>query len=369
MGPVSITDPSEWNGVAARLGEGHLLQSWQWGDVKARFGWRPVRLAWRGDGAEAAAQVLERTVEVPGFGGELAMLYCPKGPCLDWDNTPLRSQVLGDLHEFAVRRKAVFLRIDPDVPQAYGLPGEPTATSVTLGREVGHELRRAGWRPTQAVQFRNTMVLDLRPSEAELLEAMHPKTRYNIRLAARHGVQVRRAGEADLHVLYRMYAETSARDRFVIRPQAYYREVWTEFLAAGMAQPLVAEVHGEAVGGLIVFQFGRVAYYLYGMSRAAHREKMPNHLLQWEAIRWARSRGCLRYDLWGAPDRADPSDPLWGVYRFKAGRGGRVVQTIGAWDLPIRRAPYWLSTVLLPQVMRLLRSRQMERTRTLVELG
>ena len=110
----------------------------------------------------------------------------------------------------------------------------------------------------------------------------------------------------------------------MIRDEAYYRAVWGGFIQAGLAEALVAEVDGEAVAALIVFRFAGTAWYLYGMSRLAHREKMPNALLQWEAIRRARTAGCLTYDLWGAPDEFSESDPMWGVFRFKEGLGGRV---------------------------------------------
>ena len=103
-----------------------------------------------------------------------------------------------------------------------------------------------------------------------------------------------------------------------------------------MAVPLVAEVDQKPVAGLFIFRFGTQAYYLYGMSSTEHRKMMPNHLLQWEAIRWAKAHGCRTYDLWGAPDNFHEKDPLWGVYRFKRGFSGVVVQHIGAWDRPFQ---------------------------------
>ncbi|MBI3362398.1 MAG: peptidoglycan bridge formation glycyltransferase FemA/FemB family protein [Chloroflexi bacterium] len=124
-----------------------------------------------------------------------------------------------------------------------------------------------------------------------------------------------------------------------------------------MAQPFVAEVEGQAVAAILVFQFGGTATYMYGMSREAHREKMPNHLLQWEAIRWAKARGCAVYDFWGAPDRFDETDRLWGVWRFKEGFGGEVVRTIGAWDFPVSKLWYWFYTAVVPRYLDLLRRR------------
>ena len=136
-----------------------------------------------------------------------------------------------------------------------------------------------------------------------------------------------------------MYAETSVRDGFVIRDEGYYRTVWEIFMPKPISsqspisnsfrEPLIAEVDGEPVAAIFVFYFAGRAYYVYGMSRNAHREKMPTYLLQWEAMKRAKAKGCSVYDLWGAPDVFDESDSMWGVYRFKEGLGGKVVRTLG----------------------------------------
>jgi peptidoglycan pentaglycine glycine transferase (the first glycine) len=101
---------------------------------------------------------------------------------------------------------------------------------------------------------------------------------------------------------------------------------------------------------------------VYGASRSVHREKMPNHLLQWEAMRWAQEQGCTVYDMWGAPEVLDDSDPLWGVYRFKQGFGGQLVRYIGAWDYPVSRPGYWLYVKVMPQVLAMMRWRHWQRS-------
>jgi len=117
----------------------------------------------------------------------------------------------------------------------------------------------------------------------------------------------------------------------------------------------------EPVAMVLVFRFAGRAWYMYGASRAVHREKMPNHLLQWEAMQWAREQGCTVYDMWGAPDVLDESDPLWGVYRFKQGFGGEFVRHIGAWDFPVSRFGYWLYTVVMPRALAMMRRRYWKR--------
>ena len=168
-------------------------------------------------------------------------------------------------------------------------------------------------------------------------------------------------------MLYRMYAETSIRDNFAIREGAYYHDVWNAFHHAGMAQPFIAAADGMPIAGLILFRFGDTAWYLYGMSRAEHRDKMPNHLLQWEAIKWAKATGSKAYDFWGAPDELDPSDPMWGVYRFKAGFGATFVKSIGAWDIVARPAVYRFYSTFVPKILAFLRVRGRKQTQRTLE--
>ena len=125
----------------------------------------------------------------------------------------------------------------------------------------------------------------------------------------------------------------------------------------------MAEINATVVAGLVLFYFAGKAWYFYGMSSELHREKMPNYLLQWEAIRRAKAAGCLVYDLWGAPDRFDEEDKMWGVFRFKDGFGGEVIQTLGAWDYPSNPFFYRLYTKTLPYVINIMRAMGKSRTR------
>jgi lipid II:glycine glycyltransferase (peptidoglycan interpeptide bridge formation enzyme) len=358
---------SKWDALIEHLPNAHVLQTWEWAQVKSQFGWLPHPTVWHdGDGqVAAAAMVLERGVEVLGSAVKLRVMYVPKGPLLrEWGDADLLQQVLHDLRVMARSRGNIFVKIDPDVRLAEGVPDGSEADYLLEGQEVVEEFRRRGWRfSDDQIQFRNTVLIDLRPSEEALLGNMKQKTRYNVRLAERRGVTVRVGTPKDLDTLYRMYAETSVRDGFVIREEPYYKSVWQTFMAAGLAEPLIAEVEGKAVAAVVVYRFAGKAWYLFGMSLPFHREKMPNHLLQWEAMRRAKAAGCQVYDLWGAPNEFDESDSMWGVFRFKQGFGGKVVRHIGAWDLPVRRVGYRLYTQVLPQVLGLMRRRGRSRTK------
>ncbi len=367
MDALPIAGLANWHSILEQLPDPHLLQSWPWGALKEKYGWTAERLAWQQFGRPtAAAQILFRTHRAAGI--PLTVGYCPRGPVLDWSNAALRAACLSAVAASARRRGAIFVKIDPGLPIGFGDPDSPEGTTDPAGTAVAEELRASGWRISQEqIQFRNTFTLNLGSSEDELLAGMKQKTRYNIRLAERRGVAVRPGGPEDLGLLYRLYAETALRDGFAMRSPAYYGDAWGSFIAEGMAQPLLAEIEGQPVAGLVVFKFGATAWYLYGMSRDQSREHMPNYLLQWEAIRWARAQGCTTYDFWGAPDRLTPTDKLWGVYRFKEGFGARLVRTSGAWDLPLRPGLYWIYSVVLPSVMAVRRRQGRRQTRASID--
>jgi len=364
-----VTHQDEWDSALGTLPEPHILQSWVWGEVKSKYGWNAEHWIWEDNGrATAAAQVLERRWPAGLPWPSSRVLYVPRGPILDWSNPELASAVLSDLASLARKRQAIFIKIDPELPVTVLQVAEAEPQPSTVGARVAESLRRSNWIPSlEQVQFRSTLRLSLESGEDELLARMKSKTRYNIRLAERKGVSVRPGSENDFDDLYAMYRETSIRDGFVIRPRAYYLDAWGTPLRAGRAKIFLADIQGRAAAALILFHFGPTAWYFYGMSRSAHRESMPTHLLQWEAIRWAKAAGIKTYDFWGAPDRADPADPMYGVYRFKVGFGASLVETIGAWDYPVRRWVYYLYAVVVPRVLAILRRRQRRRSRLDVE--
>lgn len=356
----------EWDKTVAGLPGANLLQTVEWAQIKEETGWSPHYLGWRDDrgAVKAAAMILERTAGsgFPGLG--VRIQYGPRAPLLDWSDISLVEQVFADIERTARQRGAWFIKIDPWLVTGEGIPGSADAREPEQGRAGAALLAGRGWIPSgEQIQFRNTAVLDLTGDEDTWLARMKQKTRYNLRLAQKRGVTVRAGTEMDYGRMYRMYAETSIRDGFVIRTESYYRRAWDTFTRGGMGFPILAEVEGEVVAGLFLVVYAGWAWYLYGMSRDQHRERMPNYLLQWEAMRLARAHGALHYDLWGAPDTFDESDPMWGVFRFKDGLGARVYRSEGAWDFPIRRNGYVLYTRLLPRILDVLRRRGKEHTR------
>ncbi len=319
LNPITPSEQA-WDAFAAAHPNAHILQTSAWGTLKSRFGWSVSRVALTDAAGHiaAGAQVLYR--RLPMRLGSIG--YIPRGPLVDWSQPEMVRRLLSALDADAHRRRAVLLKIEP---------------SQTSGR-----LPDLGFRASpHTVQPPRTLVVNIEGNEDDILAGMKQKTRYNIRLSARKGVEVRAAGRDALSAFNAMMQTTGTRGEFGVHAPAYYAAAYDLFVPAGRAALLMASYAGEDLAGVMVFALGSTAWYFYGASSNRHRNRMPTYAVQWEAIRWARAKGCTRYDLWGVPDADEDtleadftqrSDGLWGVYRFKRGFGGRLVRTVGAWD-------------------------------------
>ena len=316
-----------WDAFIAAHPQGSILQTSLWGQLKASFGW-DWEIVTSSVAPDSGALVLYRSL--PLKLGTLA--YVPRGPVVDWQDEDAVAAILSAMQKAARRRRAWALWLEPELLDT---PGART------------QLQALGLKPTpRTIQPPRTIIVDIAPTEDEILAQMRSKTRYNIRLAGRKGVTVREGTLDDAVTFYKLITETGDRDTFGIHSEAYYHRVFELFLPArqppaGQAALLLAEVEGEPVAALVVFALGAKAWYIYGASSNRHREKMPAYALQWAAIRWAKARGCTLYDLWGIPDAdretletqfTERHDGLWGVYRFKRGFGGDVIRCVGLWE-------------------------------------
>lgn len=317
-----VSGAQEWREATGRLG-GHLLQSWRWGEFKRRHGWSPLRLLLsRDDDPVVAAQLLFRSF------GPVKIGYAPRGPATagaSLHDLAAFTSALDGLHAGGVTA-ALFL--EPDAPDV------PLPTAGTLR-----------WRAfPESFQPRRTIKVPLVGSDDDLLAAMKPKTRYNVRLAARRGVTTRVGGLTELPAFYRLLEETAERDHFGIHSVDYYRDVLDTF--DGDAALLLGEFEGALAAGVLVIRHRDEAIYMYGASATALQRHMATYLVQFAAMRWARDHGCRVYDLWGIPhpdehpegvEREEAAalnvrDGLWGVFRFKQGFGGDIVEYPGVYE-------------------------------------
>ncbi|MCA1668981.1 MAG: peptidoglycan bridge formation glycyltransferase FemA/FemB family protein [Thermomicrobia bacterium] len=291
-----------------------VLQRHPWGAFKERHGWRVVRDA--GDGF-AVQMLLKRR-----FGVTIA--YVPRGPAVDWADHSAVTACFEKMNAVCKREGIVLALIEPD---------------AMLPRDF--DFRRYGLSPSHlSVQPLRTIIVRCDRDDDALLAAMKQKTRYNVRLAAKRGVTVRKGSIDDLPAFGALLQTTATRDAFGVRTLDYYADLLRFFPTPNHGALLCAEYGGEIVAAAIVLRGGPKAIYLAGASSDTHREHMPTYALQYAALQWARDAGCMHYDLWGIPPTDTPPDAvqgeqqnvrdgLWGVYRFKQGFGGDVVSYPG----------------------------------------
>ena len=307
---VNSLESANWNELLQSYPEAHLLQTSSWAAFKQAFGWSAVHVK----AEHCAAQILLRRLPLG-----LSIGYLPKGPLgTQWQELWPQVDALCRQHH------AIFLQVEPDLFEP--LPNE--VRTLWLAGFTSEE---------HTIQPRRTIIVDLTQDEDQLLAAMKQKTRYNIRLAERHGVQV--LTSADLEGFYRMMQTTAQRDGFALHSADYYRRAFSIFEPQGRAVLLEAVLNQKPLAYLMAFLQHERAWYFYGASDDEMRNLMPTYLLQWEAMRWAKANGAKTYDLWGIPDEDEAvleeqfssrSNGLWGVYRFKRGFGGQVMRSAPA---------------------------------------
>lgn len=320
---MAFVSQSGWEQFISDHPDAHILQTATWGEFKSEFGWKPRFII----NDQMGTMVLFRRLPM-----ELSVAYIPRGPIGDGDWAKLWAAV----DKCCAEEGAIFLRVEPDIWQP--VPDDFITQQLPGFIETN-----------QTIQPPRTILIDLKSNDEDLLMAMKSKTRYNIRLAGRKGVEVRQSD--DIKAFHDMMLTTGERDVFGVHSQKYYQRVFDLFSPKGGCVLFIAEFEGKPLAGLMAFAQGHTAWYFYGASTDQERNRMPTYLLQWEAILWAKDKGCRTYDLWGIPDHPESkledyflerSDGLWGVYRFKRGFGGEIRRTIGAWDRVYRPGLYKL---------------------------
>ncbi len=313
---MAVLTSIEWDNFLTSYPDAHILQTSAWGTLKASFGWDVYRIAAGGTGA----QILFRTLP---FGLRLA--YVPKGPVAILQDS--MDEFWLEVDELCRARKAIFIKVESDFWHG--------SANLLWDNAISPNFRLS----SHEIQPPRTMVVDLGPEEDQILGAMKQKTRYNIRLAVRKGIVVRTSDEVS--VFSELMNITGQRDDFGVHSMDYYRLAHDLFNPHEACELFVADYDDQPIAAIMVFLRGTRAWYFYGASSNQHRNRMPTYLLQWEAMRWAKSRGCQTYDLWGVPnveletleaEFMKRHDGLWGVYRFKRGFGGQLKRSDPARD-------------------------------------
>jgi len=286
-----------WNNFIIE-NEGSLLQSYEWGIFQQSLG----KKIWRLDLKNQVAGLIIKNQLPLGK----SYFYCPYGPVIK------KSQGLklffDQLAEIAQAEKAIFLKIEP-----------------------GLSIKNNQLVKADNIQPKKTLILDITASAEEILAQMHSKTRYNIRLAQKKGIEIEMAespNTREREIFWNLANQTAQRDHFKLYDQEYYEKMLSVLAAERMIKLFLAKYQNKIIAAIIIGLFGQTAYYLHGASDYQYRKLMAPHLLQWQAILKAKILGYRYYDFWGIDQHQWP-----GVTRFKNGFGGTEINYPQAYNL------------------------------------
>lgn len=314
----------------------HPLQAFEWGEFRKKTGVKVIR----GNNFQLTIHKIPHT--------NFNIGYLPKGKLPD-------KKLLEGLKKIGKENKCIFIQLEPNVP-----------ASMVNGKwsMVNNNLVPAAHPLFTKYSFQ----LDLTRSEEELLKKMHPKTRYNIKIAEKHGVKIVEDNSDNAFAEYlKLTEETTKRQNFYAHTRKYHELMWSTLKMVNGADEgarlrakrdrggqssivnknkltahlILAKYKKETLAAWILFVFKDTLYYPYGASSDKHRETMASNLMMWEAIKFGKKLGLKKFDMWGAlGPNPDPKDPWYGFHKFKQGYSGDLIEFIGSYDLVINPILY-----------------------------
>ena len=317
----------EYEEFNAHHPNGSFLQSIHWSEVKQNWG-QAVIVSRKANGKISGGMNII-TQELKGYGKNY--LYATRGPVMDYRDEETFADLVKGVRELSKRLNGFHFRMDPPVlannknfiemAKRYGFEYDPTTVDGdTIQRRCSYQL--------DLTQFHGDI--------DELYQSFHPKWRYNIRLAARKGVECRVCGLDALDEWYKLYKTTGLRDNFVTRPESYIRQFLLAF--GDNARLYMCYYDGKPLSGAICTNYAGKTSYVYGASSNEERNRMPNHLMQWNMMLWAMETDCTVYDFREIPMNLDEKGSQYGIYNFKKGFNGEVVTYASEFNLIFDRA-------------------------------
>ncbi len=317
---VDKNNAREYEAFCQSCPKGHFLQSRLWADVKDNWKWEAVIVRGESGAVKAGMSVLIR--RMPGL--PYTLMYAARGPVCDVHDEQAIAELTRGAAALAKKHRAYALKLDPDVKS-------DDMQFISIMEKLGYKRKVAG-KNFEGIQPNYVFRLDVKnKTEDELMAAFHQKTRYNLRLSYRKGVEVRLCGRDMLPVFSDIMQETGVRDGFIVRPLGYFEKMLDAL--GEHARLYMAFWEGKPIAGTLAIQYGNKVWYLYGASSNQYRNVMPNYQLQWEMIRWALETGCEIYDFRGVSGDLTPENPLYGLYLFKKGFSGELCEFCGEFEM------------------------------------
>lgn len=333
--PITDKQKAQYNKLVT-----HVMQSWEWGEFRKEMGLSVLRYGlYEKNKLKTVFQITFH--KVPFINKYVG--YLPKGPFPDKNFAKALKKIAKD-------QNCVFIKLEPNIiiPSNDGIQKAESSwipkTQVRDNNSIDPSFKQS----LKPMFSKYNFLLDLTKSEEELLKNMHPKTRYNIRVAEKHGVKVsERTDEKALDIYLDLFFKTTKRQGFAGHNRHYHQTVWKILKDAGIAKLMIATYQEEPLTTWMLFIFKDIIYYTYGGSSTKHKEVMSNNLVCWETIKLGKKLKLKTFDMWGAlGPNPDESDPWIGFHNFKKGYGGRLVEYLGAFDLVANWPIYLLFTFI-----------------------
>ena len=305
----------------------NFQQSLEWGNVKEA--WKKEVVLSEDENGNIVGSICVWIRKIPIFGN---LMYSARGPICDIHDEKVLKDLTEGLNDLAKKYNAFVLRCEPDI-----LKTDDEYREIV--KSLGYKIKDDSKDFKDEIQPRFVFRLDIKDkTEDEVFAAFHQKTRYNVRLAIKKGVEIREGTREDLKDFHKIMIETGERDDFIIRPLSYFEKMY-DSLGKEHMKILMAYHEGEAIAGILPIMYGNKVWYLYGASSNRHRNLMPNYLLQWTMIQDAIKRKADMYDFRGVSGVVDETHPQYGLYRFKKGFNAEFTEFIG--EVYIEYKPLW----------------------------
>ncbi|TCK97880.1 peptidoglycan pentaglycine glycine transferase (the first glycine) [Natranaerovirga hydrolytica] len=402
---IHIKDNNLFNDFVENHQLGNELQTTYWGKFKSLFEWDYDTVGIEDDNHNiiAAAMILKRKIPCLKYN----ILYAPRGFVIEYEDKTIVEAFVKHIRQYAQKNAAIFVKIDPCIKKNKRNKEGEMIKSDKNSKQIINHLKKLGFRQQSSglgfenIQPRFVFELDIKnKSLDEIFNNFHSKTRYNIRLAARKGITIYEGSREDLVEFERIMKITGQRDGFITRPLSYFEKLYDTLEQKGKMKLFIAKYNykeginnideeikqlekkktidtekikklnlkkeelnealnhnpdGIIVAGTIVLLTKKRACYLYGASDNIYRNLMPNYLIQWEMIKYAHQQKCETYDFRGVSGDLSPENPLYGLYKFKKGFNGELVEYIGEFDLVFNKILYKIWTFWIPKIKKILK--------------
>lgn len=323
---------------------GHIFQSYEWGEVFKKGGWHPIRLIVEdGNEIKAGISILKKNLL---FG--YSIFYAPRGPIVDYQDEEIFIFLLNEIKKRAFSHRAIFLQINPDIPQDNNFIKDCLKEKGFLNIE-----KYGLFRLTQP---RYVFRLNLQRDLEEIFQGFSKSVRKNIRIAEKEGVSVESKNSIEgLEIFYKLLKRTSKRKNFLIRPYQYQYRIYQEMVTRGLVEIFLAKYKDEYVASRLIFIFGNKSWDMYAGSNDKYPEIRANHLLVWEVIKFVKEKGCIWFDFRGAGAWDVPEHLERGIYEFKRRFGPDLCGFIGDYYLifsPFIYSLYEKGEIFLQEIMK-----------------